>query len=70
MTNSFRFKAAYEFKAAIARGMCSKDIRAIRTFFTELKVHGLQKARTAVAIKGKETKYLVDKLSEIYQKYN
>lgn len=71
MTNTFRFKAAYEFKAAIARGMCSKDIKAIRTFFTELKVHGLQKARTAVAIKGtKETKYLVDKLSEIYQKYN
>ena len=71
MTNSFRFKAAYEFRAAIARGMKSKDIKAIRAFFTELKANGLQKARTAVAIKGtKETKYLVDKLSEIYQKYN
>lgn len=71
MTNSFRFKAAYEFKAAIARGMNSKDIKAIRAFFTELKANGLQKARAIAAIKGtKKTKYLVDKLSEIYQKYN
>lgn len=71
MTNSFRFKAAYEFKAAIARGMQARDIKAIRAFFIELKANGLQKARISVAIKGtKETKYLVDKLSEIYQKYN
>lgn len=71
MTNSFRFKAAYEFRAAIARGMKSKDIKAIRAFFTELKANDLQKARTVVAIKGtKEAKYLIDKLSEIYQKYN
>lgn len=71
MTNSFRFKAAYEFKAAIARGMNSKDVKAIRAFFAELKTNGLQKARAIAAIKGtKETRYLVDKLSEIYQKYN
>ena len=71
MTNSFRFKAAYEFKAAIARGMSARDIRAIRAFFIELKNNNLQKARAVAAIKvTKEIKYLIDKLTEIYQKYN